>query len=326
MGIARLNYFLQHACPNGLHPIHFKNLSGKRIAIDISIYLYKFKAMGGIIENMYLLCSIFKFYNITPIFVFDGKPPPEKNRTLEKRKEKKDLAEKKYNELKKRMELSSLSKRDKSTLQLKMKGLEKNFIRLKNWEVRNVKYLLRCMGCAYLEAPGEADKWCAKLVIENKAYACLSDDMDLFVYGCPRVLRYLNIDQHTALEYNLEKILRDLEINESEFRKICVLAGTDYLNKKKWTKTVYYYYKLLLKFKLNNYNDFYKWLELKNILPDPKDELNKTLKLFDVSHIPFTPEMIDRHEPCPHKIKNVAHAIWVYISSGKVIEKTKNIK
>ena len=303
MGIARLNYFLQHACPNGLHSVHFKNLFGKTIAVDISIYLYKFKGKGGIIENMYLLCSIFKFYNITPIFVFDGKPPPEKTKTLEKRKEKKDLAEKKYNELKKRMELSSLSKRDKSAVQSKMKVLEKNFIRLKNWEVRNVKYLLKCMGCAYLEAPGEADKWCAKLVLENKAYACLSADMDLFVYGCPRVLRYLDIDRHTAVEYNLEIILEDLKINKSEFCKICVLAGTDYLNKKKWTKTVYYYYKLLLKFQQNVHNDFYQWLEQKNILPDPKDELNKTLKLFDVSQSPLTPEMIVRYEPCYKKLK-----------------------
>ena len=31
-------------------------------------------------ENMYLMLSIFRYYNVIPIFVFDGKPPPEKKR------------------------------------------------------------------------------------------------------------------------------------------------------------------------------------------------------------------------------------------------------
>ena len=43
MGVARLNYFIQHSSSNGLHQRHFKTLSGKKIAIDISIYLYKFQ-------------------------------------------------------------------------------------------------------------------------------------------------------------------------------------------------------------------------------------------------------------------------------------------
>jgi len=219
-----------------------------------------------------------------------------------------------------------LNKKDKYALQLKMKALEKNFIRLKNWEVRNVKYLLKCMGCAYLEAPGEADKWCAKLVLENMAYACLSDDMDLFVYGCPRVFRYLNINKHTILEYNLNKILEDLKLNKSEFCKISILAGTDYLNKNKLTKTVYYYYKLFLKFKQNNHTDFYKWLEQHKKLPDSKDKLNKTLKLFDITHISCTPEMIIVNDYCKKKLNILLMQYGFIFPPEKVIEKTKNIK
>jgi len=47
-------------------------------------------------------------------------------------------------------------------------------------------------GVSYIDADGEADQLCASLVLKNKVYACLSEDMDLFVYGCPRVLRYLS--------------------------------------------------------------------------------------------------------------------------------------
>ena len=34
--------------------------------------------MESLIEKFYLMCSIFKNYNIIPLFVFDGKPPDEK--------------------------------------------------------------------------------------------------------------------------------------------------------------------------------------------------------------------------------------------------------
>ena len=57
-------------------------LSGKKIAIDISIYMYRFAADDTLIENMYLMLSVFKNYNIIPIFIFDGKPPVEKRELL----------------------------------------------------------------------------------------------------------------------------------------------------------------------------------------------------------------------------------------------------
>jgi 5'-3' exonuclease len=67
-------------------------LAGKRIAIDVSIYLYKFTGDGALLENMYLMLSIFRHYRITPVFVFDGKPPDEKRELLDQRKEDKSVA------------------------------------------------------------------------------------------------------------------------------------------------------------------------------------------------------------------------------------------
>ena len=36
--------------------------------------------MDSLIEKFYLMSSIFKYYNIVPIFVFDGKPPRKTRR------------------------------------------------------------------------------------------------------------------------------------------------------------------------------------------------------------------------------------------------------
>jgi hypothetical protein len=46
------------------------------------------------------MLSIFRHYNITPIFIFDGKIPAEKKELLLKRREDKIGAEKEYQALK----------------------------------------------------------------------------------------------------------------------------------------------------------------------------------------------------------------------------------
>ena len=78
MGIKNLNRFFKEECKDSIKIIQLSQLSGKKIAIDISIYMYKYTADNTLIENIYLMLSVFRHYNIIPIFVFDGKPPAEK--------------------------------------------------------------------------------------------------------------------------------------------------------------------------------------------------------------------------------------------------------
>ena len=99
MGIKHLNRYLQQECSKGINKIPLNDLRGKKIAIDTSIYLYRFMGENALLENFYLMISIFREYNIIPLFVFDGKPPKEKNDLLKKRKEEKTIAQKKYIEL-----------------------------------------------------------------------------------------------------------------------------------------------------------------------------------------------------------------------------------
>ena len=80
----------------------------------------------------------------------------------------------------------------------------------------------------YFVAEGEADKLCAELVINKQAVACMSDDMDLFVYGCPYVLRLFNLSRKTAILYDLNSILSSLNMSFEDFKIMCALCGTDY--------------------------------------------------------------------------------------------------
>jgi 5'-3' exonuclease len=273
-------------------------LSGKKIVIDVSIYLYKYIAENSLIENMYLMLSIFRYYQIIPIFIFDGKPPHEKKELLQKRREDKKTAEQEYQQLKKKLTLDSehIEEYEKQDIQNQMDLLKKQFIFLNKETIEEVKQLMRAYGATYYDAPGEADELCAALVIKNKAWACLSEDMDLFVYGCPRVLRYFSLLNHTVILYDLVKILDHLDMNQNELSEICVLSGTDYNQnmESKQNNTLYNSMALFKKYRnkketpnqnfydwLNKNTDFVNDFELLNSIKSMFECNSSKLKLFD---------------------------------------------
>jgi 5'-3' exonuclease len=94
MGIKNLNRFLRDNCKKkSIYKASLKDLRGKTIVIDTSIYLYKFLGENALMENMYLFISTLLDNDITPIFIFDGKPPPEKREILlERRLGKKEIS------------------------------------------------------------------------------------------------------------------------------------------------------------------------------------------------------------------------------------------
>jgi len=229
MGIKNLNKFLKENVNESIKFGHVSELSGKRIAIDISIYMYKFASENTLIENIYLMLSIFRHYNVIPIFVFDGKPPNEKKELLQKRRENKKEAEAEYNELKNKLNINkNMDEVEKQEIINNMDMLKRKFVNVNKNDIDKVKNLIRSYGATYYDAPGEADELCAMLTIKGKVWACLSEDMDMFVYGCPRVIRYLSLLNHTIVLYDMKGILSELGINQKELREICIISGTDY--------------------------------------------------------------------------------------------------
>ena len=178
--------------------------------------------------------------------------------------------------------------------------LKKKFIYVSKNDIDNVKELIRAYGASYYDAPGEADELCALLVIKNKVWACLSEDMDMFVYGCARVIRYLSLLNKTAVLYDTKGILNNLGITQKELRQICVISGTDYsFNKKSEItnntdntnndndnnnptlhKTLRYFKKY------HNENleiDFYDWLKTNTDYIKDYEGLMKIYSLFELS-------------------------------------------
>jgi len=109
-----------------------------------------------------------------------------------------------------------------------MRELKKQFVRLRDCDVGSVKELLVSFGFATIDAEGEADALCAKLSIRKRVDACMSDDTDMFVYGCPVVLRNISLLNHSAMRYDTNAILKTLGLTQQEFKMMCVVSGTDY--------------------------------------------------------------------------------------------------
>ena len=240
MGIRNLNKLINKKCKDIIIKYKLKELENKTIVVDISIYLYKYKSYTNLFGYMYNMLMLFKKYNIYPIFIFDGKSPDEKKFLIEQRKK-----EKKMNEI-------------------EIKNIEKS---INNYKI---KILFNMCNILYFDAEGEADFLCAELVKKNIAWACLSEDTDLFVYNCTRVLKNLDIINETVLLYDTSKILNKLKLNINEFRMICVVSGTDYFNNKCKNYNINYILKLYNEYKTENILDntchFYKWLYNKNII------------------------------------------------------------
>jgi len=287
MGIKYLNSFLKDNCPESIKCVSMGELSGKKIAIDISIYLYKYVGDDCLVENIYLMISIFRHYNIIPIFIFDGKPPTEKKELLKQRKEDKKEAESEYNRLKECL-MSSIDDSDRQEIITNMDSLKKQFVYVNKTHVELAKELITSCGVSYYVAPGEADELCALLVIKKKAWACLSEDMDMFVYGCPRVLRYFSLLNHTAVLYKMKYILQELGITQKEFREMCVLSGTDYNvsndseNGPNLQKTT----KLFKKYKKSKDTiEFYEWIQKHDdSYIENYDTLKNVYNMFDLTN------------------------------------------
>lgn len=280
MGIRSLNKYLQRHCVHAIENMSMCSLSGKTIAVDASIYLYKFAGEGKLIENMVRMITIFQHYSIVPIFIFDGKPPAEKNELLLQRRSDKKEAEEEYIALQKNMRDDEKKRKENY---IEMEILKRKFVRIDKGKIDNVKNVFTSMGVAYCDAHGEADELCAWLTVEKKVWACLSEDMDMFVYGCPRVLRYANFTDHTFVLYTMRTILQELSMTQKEFRQVCILSGTDY-NVNKETGDLYNNMALFKTYKYSRQKiDFYTWIHDKYSTYN-MNMLQNIYEMFDLSN------------------------------------------
>ena len=172
-----------------------------------------------------------------------------------------------------------------------MEKLKKQFIRISESDISKSKEIMRAYGVPYIESRGESDQLCAFLVKHGFAWACLSDDMDMFLYGCPRVIRHLSLLNHEGVYYDTSQILSDLDMTQDVFNDIAILSGTDYNldDKRTLSDTLRLYMKfrewinMHIPRKTNKTKSFYEWLIENTDYIEDLDSLLHIRSLFDLS-------------------------------------------
>ncbi|CAJ1071900.1 probable flap endonuclease 1 homolog isoform X1 [Xyrichtys novacula] len=176
----------------------------KKIALDTSIVMMQFRAATSSqspLIGLFFRTLTFLEHDIKPVFVFDGKPPREKTAVLVKRAEAGGWRVPRYTGT-----ASSLTK--------------------------DCHQLLKLMGVPVVQAPGDAEAFCAWLVREGKVDAVASEDMDTLPFGASILIRQLNAKRDSDVtEYSLDTLLKKLQIDHKEFVDLCILLGCDYCDK-----------------------------------------------------------------------------------------------
>lgn len=229
MGIHQLHSFIQKRCNEAIHLMSLKELSNKRIVIDTSIYMYKFASQGSLIEGMYNMIITLLHYNIVPIFVFDGKPTDNKLELLNERHKKKRASKYEYYKLREQL-IENGATEDDLRANENLNKYKRESTRINAAMIDEVKKLMTLLGVSYYQAEHEADSICAYLE-KNAVYeiwGCLSEDTDMFVYGCTRILRYISLLNHTVIVYEQDKILEKLNMTQNNFIDMCIGVGSDY--------------------------------------------------------------------------------------------------
>lgn len=220
MGIKNLNKYLYDTCSKkSIRKIDMVDMRGKTIVIDTSIYIYKYLKENKLEQNFSKMIQSFLKHQIRPIFIFDGKTPLRKLETVKERSRVKKEAEMEYNKLKD----SNCSGYSNKLIELK-----KKFVRVQNDDITMLKELMKSYRVEVIQCEWESDSTCAEFVKKRHAWACMSDDLDMLVYGCERIIRDFSINSFSAQLYLLSNILNEIKLSMNTFRDIMVLSGTDY--------------------------------------------------------------------------------------------------
>lgn len=257
MGIkSSFNSFLRDTCPEIFEPIHISEYSFMKVAIDISLYMHKFKAVCGdrwLSAFINLIASL-RRNEIHCVFIFDGCAPPEKLGEQAKRRDTREKLDQNLFELEEAFSdynktgivakcLSNLYERSKSPKRLLGKSTGKvdmNWIEKKIEQKRgqlytvtpedfeHAKELFRILKVPYYTAPEEAEKMCAAACISGYVSAVLSEDTDVMAYGAPVFLTKIDTGSDTCVRITYSKLLESLELNKDQFLDLCIMCGTDY--------------------------------------------------------------------------------------------------
>lgn len=224
--------------------ITFEQLDGKKIAIDALNSLYQFlssirqpdgtplmDSKGRVTSHLtglfYRTTNLIEF-GIRPIFVFDGKPPKLKGKTISERREIREAANEKWKAALAEGDLESAKKHAQASGRITEEMLEDS------------KKLISSLGLPSMTAPSEGEAQAAHMNKKGDVYASASQDYDSLLFGAPILIKNLTISgrrkmpgrqeyiEITPEQIELRSFLQTLGITQEQLILIGLLVGNDF--------------------------------------------------------------------------------------------------
>lgn len=266
MGIKDLHTLIKRYANSVYHEVKLSKYKFLKIAVDVSLYLFKYKAIMG---NRWLsgfieMISALRKNSIHPIFVYDNKPPKAKEKEKEKRRNTREKMSEKilvleqdlkefhntaeisqnlidfYNTRKKNEQVARLLDRGGAKTQINIQFVESELEKMKSQmisitkeDISLTKELCDVIGIPHILAQGEAEKECAEMCKSGVVSAVMSEDTDVLAYGAPVFLTKFTTNSKKSgegsfVEIKLENVLNCLELSYPSFLDLCIMCGCDY--------------------------------------------------------------------------------------------------
>lgn len=213
MGIAALRKILAPV------PFDVAQLRDKTVAVDADNLIWSFVTAlaastdfptapdGRPVTHLHGLLSRLSLYakwGVRSVWVFDGVQPDLKEATLIGRAERIEAA--------------------------RVKGENAQAsVSVTEEDLDECRQLLTALGIPWIVAPGESDAQCAQLVLAGHAWAAVTQDWDIALFGAPRALRNLTLSATRTPEFlELAPSLAAACLTRAQLVDCAILIGTDY--------------------------------------------------------------------------------------------------
>ncbi len=164
--------------------------------------------------------------NITPIYVFDGKPPVFKASTLAKRREVRENAADAWEKALKEGDEESARKYAMASSKIDA------------FVINSAKELLSALGIAWIQAPEEGEAQSSFMTQNGDVTYAVSQDYDSLLFGATNLVRNITVSGKKRIRgkvlsvyperLRLEEVLAGLSVTQEELIQIALLIGTDY--------------------------------------------------------------------------------------------------
>lgn len=224
-------------------PVELADLAGRSVAIDAFNTLYQFLSMirqpdgtplmdrdgrvtshlSGLFHRTAALLEL----GIRPAYVFDGKPPELKRKTIEERMQAKAHAEEEWKRALEEGDLKrALSKATRTA-------------KLDSDMIEDTLSLLDAMGVPWIRAPSEGEAQMGHMARKGDVWAGASQDFDAILFGTPTLVRNLTLAGKRRLPggkqvdvtpevVTLSDVLARLEVTREQLVDMAILIGTDF--------------------------------------------------------------------------------------------------